>query len=188
VIGRVATLLGAAFVLAAAPCADAQPAPVVQTERRGDGLEVRAQALIETTAQLVWQVISDYERLPEFIPGIHRSTVLERRGERLLLQQSGEARFLFFAVPIEVRLEVHEQPPDRITSRAVGGNLRRMNGRYEIHAAAPGAVQLRYFGAIEPDFALPPIVGHVALRASVEEQFEAMVREIRRRAAGSPAR
>lgn len=44
-------------------------------------------------------------------------------------------------------------------------------------------VLLRYAGLLEPDFDLPPLVGAAALRAMVREQFSAMVREIRRRAA-----
>ncbi len=186
--GRVATLLVAALVFAPLSPALAQSGYSVRTERRGEGLEVRAEARLEASAELVWQVISDYERLPAFVPGIRRSVVVLRSGNRLLLEQSGEARFLFFTVPIEVRLEVIEQPPDRIVSRAVGGNLRRMSGRYEIRSGAPGGVQLHYVGAIEPDFDLPPIIGQVALRASVEEQFEAMVREIQRRAGAQPPR
>jgi len=47
-------------------------------------------------------------------------------------------------------------------------------------------VLLRYFGEIEPDFKLPPLIGVAALRSTVTEQFTAMVAEIERRAAGAP--
>jgi len=180
VIGR----LGFAFFLAAAPQVRAQADFSVEAARRGEAVEVRAHALLDAPAQLVWQVISDYERLPQFVPNLRRSAVIARNGNRVLLEQSGEARFAFFSVPIEVRLEVVEQPLDWIASRAVAGNLRRLSGRYELHPdAARGGVLLRYAGAIEPGFELPPIVGIAALRSSVEQQFGAMVQEILRRAA-----
>jgi hypothetical protein len=80
---------------------------------------------------------------------------------------------------------VTESPPRFIVSRAVAGNLRRMNGRYDIEPeAARGMVYLRYTGVIEPAFDLPPLIGTAALRSMVERQFEAMVAEIERRAAG----
>jgi len=184
VIARVIAPLGLAVLLAAAPQACAQADFSVEAVRRGDAVEVRAHALLDAPVQLVWQVISDYERLPQFVPNLRRSVVIARNGNQLLVEQSGEARFAFFSVPIEVRLEVIEQPPDWIASRAVAGNLRRMSGRYELYPdPARGSVQLRYFGAIEPGFELPPIVGVAALRSSVEQQFEAMVQEILRRAA-----
>ena len=113
--------------------------------------------------------------------------VRSRDDGRLLVEQSGEARFLVFSFPIEVRLEVTERPPQSISSRAVAGNVRRMTGRYEIQPNAErGAVLLRYVGEIEPDFELPPLIGVAALRSTATEQFTAMVTEIERRAAGAP--
>jgi ribosome-associated toxin RatA of RatAB toxin-antitoxin module len=183
VIGRVASFAAAALVLAGAPAAQAEPGVAVQTQQSGGVVDVKAEASIKASAALVWQVISDYEKLPRFIPGLTRSVVTSRQGGRLTLEQSGEFGFLFFTVPVEVRLEVEETPPSVISSRAVSGDLRRMTGRYEIRAAAPGSVSLRYAGQIEPGFNLPPIFGMAVLQMNVEAQFEAMVREIRRRAA-----
>jgi ribosome-associated toxin RatA of RatAB toxin-antitoxin module len=166
----------------------------VEAERRGTSVEIHARALIAAPPGLVWEVLTDYERLPGFIPGIAKSVVRERQGNRLVLEQTGEARFLMFSFPIDLRSEVIESPPDWVSSRAVGGNLRRMNGRYELRPApagvqaAHGRMLLRYEGEIEPDFELPPLLGLVALRSMVEQQFTAMVAEIERRAAaqGTP--
>jgi len=156
------------------------------TGTRSEEITARARALIAAPASLVWQVLTDYEHLPGFIPGIFRSSVRLKEGNRLLLEQTGEARFLLFSFPIEVRLEVLEWPPEWISSRVVSGNVRRMNGRYELHQdSSRNNVLLRYYGEIEPDFALPPIVGIAALRIMAEEQFTAMVMEIERRAQSS---
>jgi len=157
----------------------------VQAHRDGDRVEVQAHATVAASRALVWQVLTDYESLPKFIPGITRSVVRERRAERMFVEQSGEARFLIFSFPIEVRLEVTENAPDSVVSRAVAGNLRRMDGRYDLSGEAAGVTQVRYRGVIEPSFSLPPLVGVAALRAMAEEQFTAMVQEIERRAAGA---
>lgn len=156
----------------------------VHAERRDEGVEIRARALIAAPVDLVWRVLTDYERLPAFVPGIATSVVRARQGRYLRLEQSGEARFLIFSFPIEVHLDVIESAPDWVVSRSVGGNVRRMDGRYELTAdVARGGVALTYTGLIEPDFELPPLVGTAALRAMAEEQFRAMVTEIERRAA-----
>jgi len=156
----------------------------VAVERKGQMFAVRARATVAAPAALAWQVLTDYENLSQFIPGIASSVVLLRSANRALLEQQGEARFLIFSFPIEVRYEVQESPPHWIASRAVGGNLRRMSGRYDLNPdAARPAVQLDYTGEIEPDFDLPPLVGGFALRSMVEAQFTAMVAEIERRAA-----
>lgn len=155
---------------------------IVEARRRGDAVELKAQAVIAAPSRLVWQVLTDYDGLPRFIPGITKSVVLERKANHLLLEQSGKARFLFFSFPIEVKLEVDETPPQSVASRAVSGNVRRMTGRYEL-SEVPAGILVRYTGFIEPDFALPPLVGVAALRGTAEEQFTAMVGEIERRAA-----
>jgi ribosome-associated toxin RatA of RatAB toxin-antitoxin module len=156
----------------------------VEAERRNDGVEVRARAFIAAPVDLVWRVLTDYERLPAFVPGISRSVVLARQGSSLRLEQSGEARFLVFSFPMQVELDVLESPPHWVVSRAVGGNVRQMSGRYDLKAdPGRGGVMLIYTGLIEPDFDLPPLVGTAALRHMAEEQFRAMVAEIERRAA-----
>jgi ribosome-associated toxin RatA of RatAB toxin-antitoxin module len=159
---------------------------VVEAERRGRSVSVRANAVLFAPVTVAWQVLTDYERLPAFIPGIAKSSVRAREGNRLLVEQAGAARFLIFSFPIEVRLEVVESPPHAVSSRALGGNLRRMDGRYELAPdAVRGAVTLRYNGEIEPEFTLPPVIGLAALRHMVEEQFTALVAEIERRAAAA---
>lgn len=155
---------------------------VVETQRRGDAVEVHAHALLAAPMPLAWRVLTDYERMPRFIPGIVKSVVRQRQGNHLLVEHTGDAHFLFFSFPIDVTLEVDESPMKWVSSRAVAGNVRRMTGRYELSEDAGGGVLLRYSGLIEPGFDLPPFVGVAALRGTVREEFTAMVAEIERRA------
>jgi ribosome-associated toxin RatA of RatAB toxin-antitoxin module len=174
-----------AFLLALhAPAARPAEELSVEAERQGDAVEIRARAVVFAPLSLAWEVLTDYEKLPRFIPGMSRSVVTARNGARVVVEQSGEARFLFFGFPIETRLDVVETARERVVSRAVAGNLRRMDGRYDISRdEARMACILVYRGAIEPGFDLPPLIGVAAMRAMVEEQFTAMVAEIERRAA-----
>jgi ribosome-associated toxin RatA of RatAB toxin-antitoxin module len=168
-------------LLAARPL-DAAEELSVEATRRGERFEVRAKAELLAPAALVWEVLTDYERLPRFVPGLSRSTVRGREGNRVRLEQSGEARFLFFSYPIELQLEVLERPLEWVASQAVGGNMRRMHGRYELYAREPRGTTLLYYGEIVPEFRLPRFVGPAAVRAMIEQQFTAMVEEIDRRA------
>ena len=174
--------LAVAALVAAVPAWAAEDV-AVEAHRFGEGVEITARAFVAADPRLVWQVLTDYEALPRFVPGISRSEVRSRDGRRLMLEQAGEARFLVFSFPIQVTLEVTETAPGSISSRSVGGNVRRMAGRYDLAPDPRGGVLLRYQGVIEPDFDLPPLIGAAALRANAEEQFTAMVAEIERRAA-----
>lgn len=175
VLALLATLPGAA------PAAEDL---AIQVERDGERFSVQARATLAASAATAWRVLTDYANLPRFIPGLTTSAVLRRGADRAMLEQKGEARFLVFTYPIEVRLDVVESPQAWVISRAVGGNVRHMSGRYDLQPRDNG-VLLRYTGELEPDFTLPPLVGTLAVRGMVEEQFTAMVAEIERRA-GAP--
>ena len=150
--------------------------------RRGEALEIACRAEIEASVALVWDTLTDYDRLAEFIPGMRRSRVLERRGPAVVVEQSGEARFLFFSVPIEVTLSTLEQPPRSIEASMLKGNLKRLQGAYRIEPRSGGRVLLTWNGTIEA-LSLPPLLGEMLLRGSIEAQFRGMVREIERREA-----
>ena len=61
----------------AAPDASAEIS--VETQRREGALEVVCRALIEAPAELVWQTLTDYNRLAEFIPGFREEHERRRR-------------------------------------------------------------------------------------------------------------
>ena len=180
---RAARLLAAALLAGCWLPASGAAQVDVDAARIGDLVEVRALATIDAPLALVWSTLTDYERLPEFIPGLKKSRVIARVGATATIEQSGEARFLFLVVPIEVTVESTERPPN-IEVRRVAGTLRHLQGRYETELLGnPPRVQLRWTGSIAPDSNLPALIGEVLIRLLIEQQFVAMVREIERREA-----
>jgi ribosome-associated toxin RatA of RatAB toxin-antitoxin module len=174
----------AAFLAWHASAALAADDLAIDVQREGRSFTVHAAATLAAPAALVWEVLTDYDKLPRFVPGLASSTVQLRAGNRAVVEQKGEARFLVFSYPIEVRLEIAESPGRSIVSRGVAGNLKRMRGRYDLHHGSQG-IYLRYAGELEPDFELPPLIGTLAVRIMVEEQFAALVAEIERRASAT---
>lgn len=160
---------------------------VVHASRQGEVLHVEASAEVEGDVREVWQVLTDYDHLSDFIPGMRVSRIVARDARRLLVEQKGELRLLFFSYPIEVKLAVDEVPYERINARAVAGDFKEMTGAYRLQADR-GRVRLRYSGRLTPDFLVPPLIGTFMLRRNVEKQFGALVDEIaRRREAARPS-
>lgn len=155
----------------------------VEATRKGEFVDVRAIALIDAPLSIVWTTLTDYERLPEFVPGLRKSRVISRKGGTVVVEQSGEARFLMFSFPIDVTLEAVERPPFSIVVRALSGNLRHFEGGYSVEPDSNGpGLALRWEGTLIPDVSLPPLIGEVVMRMRIEDQFTGMVREIERRA------
>ena len=168
----------------------------VETQRRGEAVEVSARAVVDASHALIWTALTDYAKFAEFVPGMRSSRILELRGPTALVHQQGEAKFLFFTHRIDVLVEVTERAPSVIEIRLVRGSLRQLSGRYQLErlATAAGDRQvLRWSGIIEPEHGLPPLIGELLMRANIEDQFLGMVREIdrreaeRRRGAAEPA-
>jgi carbon monoxide dehydrogenase subunit G len=153
----------------------------IQSADQGGVVTVRASAEMKVDPRAVWSVITDYDHLADFIPDISSSRVTHRDGKQLRVAQTGEFGLLFFRQHIEVTLAVEESPMTRVVARGIAGNLREMQGRYELKMLAPGTVQLLYEGRVLPDFAIPPIFGMLVMRQLLSNQFSALVKEIMRR-------
>jgi hypothetical protein len=141
---------------------------------------VRAEADIDADAATAWQVLTDYNRLAEFVPDMRVSRIISAPGQPLLLEQSGEAGFLIFRFSIDVVLEVEETQQSRLGFRARRGNMRHMQGEWRIEHNAQG-IRLLYTAEMEPAFWVPPVIGPALLRRDIASHFDAVVREIRRR-------
>ena len=158
----------------------------VHTTRHGDSFEVEATAEIDADVADAWKVLTDYDRLAEFIPGMQESRVVSRDGFNVVVDQRGDASLLFFTFPMRVRLAIEEFPSDRIVSNAIAGNFREMRGVCHLQARDTG-LQLRYEGKFTPDFGVAPLIGTLVVRTTVERRFAAMVREIEKTRRREPA-
>jgi hypothetical protein len=163
--------------------AAAGDAVTVEAARRGDAVAVAARATLHAPLPLIWQTLTDYDHLAEFIPGMKQSRVIGRRGSAAIVEQSGEAGFLVFKYPIDVIVESDEHAPTTIAIRVLAGNLKRLEGGYRLEKS-PGDEDefvLSWEGVIEPDISLPMFISVPLLRANVAEQFVGMVKEIEHR-------
>ncbi|MFO0008716.1 MAG: SRPBCC family protein [Betaproteobacteria bacterium] len=158
----------------------------VQVQRVGERYLVQAQALLEVPPVPAWDTLTDYERLPQFVPDLHRVQVVERNGSQLTVDYDGQYRYLFLRRAVRLRLAVVHEPPLRVL--AAGGSRERPDGsavldlrsRYELQPSAAGAL-LRYEAQFELVPALPAVLGTLGVRHAMREQFEALVAEIARR-------
>ncbi len=178
-----------------APAAAASPLEV-DVRRDDDAYVVRAEVELQADRSTAWSTITDYGRLPEFVPGIRSARVLARAadgdgGERLLVEQAGEFRYLWFARPVQVWLDVSHRPPERVLARSVlpsgvgaeRSSLRRFEGTYLLTALDATRTRFVYQARIEPAQPMLPVLGTLAVRHTVAEQFRAMAIEVERRAA-----
>lgn len=84
----------------------------------GDMLRVEASAEFEGSVEHAWQVLTDYDHLSDFVPGMQESRAVGCGARGPVVVQKGDARFLFLSYAIEVRLAIEEYPMTK-SSRAL---------------------------------------------------------------------
>lgn len=167
----------------------------MNVERDGDTFHVSARASVAVDPRIVWETITDYERMREFLPNVQSSRVVARSGLRMTVEHRGEFPLFFLDIPVRVRLVVTQLPYERIEARSeagdVGGEpqtLRSFFGHYDLAVVTVdrrAGVRLDYQSRFELAEPLPPILGDLFGTAMVTRamraQFEAMLHEMMRR-------
>lgn len=104
----------------------------VMTGQRGKYVGwILADADLKTT----WEVLTDYSRFSQFLPTVASSRVLEADENRKVVEQVDRRRVLFMDLTSTVQTENVEQAPDRIDFRLINGDLKTLQGRWELFAA-----------------------------------------------------
>lgn len=158
----------------------ARSQPVVSVTRSGEAYQVNVRMDVVGSRALVWRVLTDYENLQRFVPGMQSSRIVSGPGEPLLLEQKGESGVLFFKLTTTTVSRIFETPESEIRFDLVSGNLKRMQGSWTL-TPHDHAVGVGYRAELVPEFAVPPLIGPAVMVQNVKAMVEGVAREIERR-------
>ncbi|WP_039727316.1 SRPBCC family protein [Leptolyngbya iicbica] len=89
-------------------------------------------SLVPAPASVVWDVLTNYERFPDFLPSVKASRVLERRDNCVLVERKDSRKVGILPIRVKIVTENIEYPQERIEYRMVDGTLDEMNGTWEL--------------------------------------------------------
>ncbi|HXH07611.1 MAG TPA: SRPBCC family protein [Vicinamibacterales bacterium] len=177
--GATAWLL-AGGLAAAGPVGDD---PIVRVSDLEPGAyRVVAEFAVAHPAAAVWTVLTDYERIPRFMPEVRTSRVVLRTGTAVIVDQEAVARFFLFSKTLSLRLEIREEADAIIFRDLAGRSFARYEGRWQLSDAGD-RTDVRYELVAEPAFDVPAFVLRRALRRDAREMVERLRAEVGRRAA-----
>jgi ribosome-associated toxin RatA of RatAB toxin-antitoxin module len=149
--------------------------------------EVKATGLVRAAQQQAWNVLTDYERLQDFVPDLRSSTLLARNGQEAIVEQHSESGFLFLSQTVHLVVRVTEQPFSTIDVALISGDMRSYSAHWElapvVHNGTEGT-RINFSGVIEPAFFIPPFVGKSMVQVNIKRMVEAVLGEIDKRSAG----
>jgi hypothetical protein len=152
----------------------------VDVRRDGDAYHVEATLFAPVPQALAWEVLTDFDRMAEFVPNVTASRVLSRDGNRFTIVQRGVARFGPLAFGFESERLIETTPRSEIRSIQLRGNMRRLESVTHFAADAEGTL-LSYRVEVEPGAFYPAALTERFLAHEIAEQFDAIVDEMLRR-------
>lgn len=141
---------------------------------------VEATGTVAASPATVWRILTNYERMNEFVPDLAWCKVLARNGNEVIIEQHGTARFLFMSKSIHLVVRATEQPMTAIDIALVSGDMKHYESRWELvplpeTGGNPGGTQLRYSGKLVPNFYVPGLLGAKIIRTDIERMMAAVL-------------
>lgn len=150
---------------------------------RAGRYEVRGAFSTAAPPATVWQVLTDYDGIPAFVPSIRQSQVERRDGDTLRVRQLAVMGAFPFRRTAWVTLAVREEPERRIEFRDVlGRDFRRYAGSWSLRTDSTLTV-VSYALDVSPRGGIPAWVGRSIASHTAGEMLEQVRDEIERRSA-----
>jgi ribosome-associated toxin RatA of RatAB toxin-antitoxin module len=152
----------------------------IVVNRTDEGFTVDVDIVVPVPVSNMWAVITDFERMTDFIPNLTESKVLLRKQNWVRVQQKGYTRIGPFRLDFASTREIQMTPEREMQAHGTAGNLKRVESITRLTTVGTGT-RLEYHVEAEPDFWIPPLVGPYVVREQTAEQFSALVGEMIRR-------
>ena len=147
----------------------------------GHAYEVTASGVVRASPEAVWKILTDYEKMPEFVPDLQVSRVLSRNGNLATIEQFGEARFFFFRRAIHLVVQVNEQPMSLIDISLVSGDMKVYRCSWElVPVPETGGTRINYKGKMIPKFFVPGMMGANIIRSDIQRMMRAVLERLDR--------
>jgi carbon monoxide dehydrogenase subunit G len=147
----------------------------VSVREKSGVFTVTAQFRVEGSADTALAVLTDYERIPQFMPGVKTSVVRERAADRVVLEQDAVSKFMFFTRRVHLMLEGRQ---DRSTIRfrdLDGASFARYEGSWRV-TDDNGHTLVAYDLTAVPSFSVPGAL----LSRLLKRDSAAMIMQLRR--------
>ncbi|NES99285.1 MAG: cyclase [Sphaerospermopsis sp. SIO1G2] len=145
--------------------------------------QITAKVKISHPIEIVWQILTDYEALPQFVPNLAKSCLLEHPNGGIRLEQVGSQQLLKFKFCARVVLDLEEIFPRLISFKMVEGDFKGFSGQWCLEPYSlnfeqgPGTI-LSYTIQVWPKLTMPISI----IEKRLSKDLQANLLAIRQRA------
>ncbi len=151
--------------------------PQVSVREQAGLYSVQAQFDVPQSVSAVLAVLTDYEDIPRFMPGLKSSIVRERSTERAVIEQEAVSRMMMFSKRIYLLLEVTEKSDALLFRDCAGRSFETYEGAWRL-TEREGQTVIRYELRAKPTFDVPEFLLRRLLARDAKAMIEGLRREI----------
>lgn len=174
------------MIILSFPMARADPAQeksiAIEVRMQGDLIVVDVRLAVPVTPSEAWEVLTDYDRMADFLPNLEFSKKIDGAHDKFQVAQKGKAFFGPFTFSFDSVREITLMPYNEIYSRAISGSFQRSDGFMQLIPGDNGT-HIVYHSETLPNVRLPRRITIGLTERLMRDQFENMQAEILRRKA-----
>ncbi|MGL4604954.1 MAG: SRPBCC family protein [Iodobacter sp.] len=151
----------------------------VDAHKEADWIKIDAEFSVAVSKELAWQVLVDFEHMPQFLPQLISSHIVSQNGDHLRVSQALSVPLTLFNYHYESVRDIDLKLYREIDAISVGDN-----GAYKSQSVLkPGSGQtvISYHAEWRPDSAILLSFATDAIRAQIRQQFTQMQQEMLKR-------
>jgi ribosome-associated toxin RatA of RatAB toxin-antitoxin module len=185
-IGAIAALLCAvASIAVRARTEDSELQPTVSVREDRGVYSVNARFVVPEQPAVALAVLTDYERIPQFMPSVETSVVIERGNGRALIKQEAVSSLMMFKKRVHLLLEIVEGRDTLQFRDRSGRSFARYEGKWELCKSTHGT-WISYVLTAQPAFDVPEFLLRRLLKRDAAQMIDGLRREIGARRAARP--
>lgn len=139
---------------------------------------------VHDSSQAVWNVLSDYDHIPNFVSSVTSSKILERGRHALVIEQKMQGKIFLINRTFHVVLDIKERPFEKISFKDVSRkNFVFYAGSWSIVPIDNGS-RILYHLKAKPTGWAPIILGQHVFNTNISQLLNQIRTEIIRRSDG----
>jgi carbon monoxide dehydrogenase subunit G len=152
----------------------------ITIQNDGEQIVVDATFTVPVKPQLVWETLTDFDSIQNFISSVQSSKIINRKENILYVSQDSIIKISFFTFSFESTRQINLFPFWKIRERMIKGNMRKMEETTQLLLEGD-QTRITYHANIVPDMWMQKFIGQVFIEYEAREQFQEIIEEILRR-------
>jgi len=155
---------------------------VVHVQKDGQNIVVEVDCPVDAPRSMVWEVLTDFDRMAQFMSNLQHSGVTSRVDDVLRVHQTVQVSVGLIKLTFDNVREIELAPYREIRSRLVSGDLKASESVTRI-VEVGARVHIVNTGRFTPKLWVPPYIGPALFESATRKQFGEIRKEILRRSA-----